>query len=550
MWFFRAVALDLDGTLAVGDKVSDEILATLDETRSDRAVLLVTGRVRTDLDKVFPGLASHFDAVLTENGAVLSTSKGSRLLYEPVDVEVDNVLADRGVTVARGEVLLAIDGRDGVVASQVIADLGLDCQVIHNRGSAMILPAGVTKAAGLLAALDVLGLSLHNTIAVGDAENDLSLLRGVEIGAAVADAVPSLADHADLVLDHPNGAGVVALLRGPLLCGHQRLCPQRRWVSIGWFEDASPVWLPGSQSSVLVSGDTGSGKSYLAGLLAEKWVDAGYSVLVIDPEGDHLGLTERTDVHLVDAATRLPTPQELIGMLSASHASLVLELSSLDVDAQLAYLRQLPDAVAAGRAARGIPHWVVYDEAHQRSWLDDQKSSIAEAGTCLVTWRPELLPSELARTVDFAINVSTIRSNPLSEGANRPELRGTLVSADMTQPFHIGHRVSSHVRHGHKYAYTPLPASRRFYFHGPRASEAAATLEEFRRHLLRCNLEVLDYHLTRGDFSRWVSGTLADYNLATELSDIEHDVANRRAASLEQARRQVSDAIRHRYLNS
>jgi hydroxymethylpyrimidine pyrophosphatase-like HAD family hydrolase len=547
MWFFRAVALDLDGTLAVGDGVSDEILATIDETRSDRAVLLVTGRVRSDLDKVFPGLTAHFDAVLTENGAVLSTSKTSRLLYEPVDVEVDKVLAARGVTAARGEVLLAIDGRDGVVASQVIADLGLDCQVVHNRGSAMILPAGVTKAAGLLAALDALGLSLHNTIAVGDAENDLSLLRGVELGAAVADAVPSLVDHADLVLDHPNGGGVVALLRGPLLRGHQRLCPQRRWVSIGWFEDASPVRLPGSQSSVLVSGDTGSGKSYLAGLLAERWVDAGYSVLVIDPEGDHLGLAERVDVHLVDAATRLPSPQELISMLSASHASLVLDLSGLDVDTQLAYLGQLPDAVAAGRAAHGVPHWVVYDEAHQRSWLDVHKSSIAEAGTCLVTWRPELLPSELARTVDFAINVSTVRSKPL--GANRPELRGTLVSADMAQPFHIGHRVSSHVRHGHKYAYTPLPASRRFYFHGPRASEAAATLEEFSRHLLSCNLDVLDYHLTRGDFSRWVGGTLADYSLATELSDVEHDVANRRAASLEQARRQVSDAIRHRYLD-
>ena len=549
MWFFRAVALDLDGTLAVGDRVSDETLAALDETRSDRAVLLVTGRIRSDLDRVFPGLTAHFDAVVTENGAVLSTSKGSRLLYEPVDVEVDKVLADRGVSAARGEVLLAIDGRDGAVASQVIADLGLDCQVVHNRGSAMILPAGVTKGAGLLAALDTLGLSLHNTIAVGDAENDLSLLRGVELGAAVADAVPSLADHADLALEHPNGAGVVALLRGPLLRGHRRLCPQRRWVSIGWFEDASPVKLPGSQSSVLVSGDTGSGKSYLAGLLAERWIDGGYSVLVIDPEGDHLGLTERANVHLVDATIHLPPPHELISMLGAGHASLVLDLSGLDVDAQLAYLGQLPDAVAAGRAARGVPHWVVYDEAHQRSWLDDQKSSIAEAGTCLVTWRPELLPSELARTVDFAINVSTIRSSPHRDGVNRPELRGTLVSADMTQPFHIGHRVSSHVRHGHKYAYTPLPVSRRFYFHGPRASEAAATLDEFSRHLLSCNLDVLDYHLSRGDFSRWVSGTLADYRLATELSDIEHDVVNRRAASLEQARGQLSDAIRRRYLD-
>src|SRR4029453_7054466 len=143
----------------------------------------------------------------------------------------------------------------------------------------------------------------------------------------------------------------------------------------------------------------------------------------------------------------------------------------------------------------------------------------------------------------------TTRPHPGSEEANRPELRGSLVSADMTQPFHIGHRVSPHVRHGHKYAYTPLPASRRFYFHGPSASEAAATLEEFSRRLLNCNLDVLDYHLTRGDFSRWVSGTLAAYSLARELSDIEHDVAKRRAASLEQARRQVTDAIRHRYLD-
>jgi hypothetical protein len=74
-------------------------------------------------------------------------------------------------------------------------------------------------------------------------------------------------------------------------------------------------------------------------------------------------------------------------------------------------------------------------------------------------------------------------------------------------------------------------------------------LEEFSRHVLSCNLDVLVYHLTRGDFSRWVSGTLADYSLAKELSDVEHDVANRRAASLEQPRRQVSEAIRHRYLD-
>ncbi|ORA98481.1 hypothetical protein BST30_25690 [Mycobacterium mantenii] len=44
----------------------------------------------------------------------------------------------------------------------------------------------------------------HNTIAVGDAENDLSLFGIRRIGAAVADAVPSVKEHADLVLDAPR----------------------------------------------------------------------------------------------------------------------------------------------------------------------------------------------------------------------------------------------------------------------------------------------------------------------------------------------------------
>ena len=55
-------------------------------------------------------------------------------------------------------------------------------------------------------------------------------------------------------------------------------------------------------------------KSYLAGLLAEGWIDAGYSVLVIDREGDHLGLAQRPGVHLVDAAAHLPSPTDLLAI--------------------------------------------------------------------------------------------------------------------------------------------------------------------------------------------------------------------------------------------
>ena len=51
----------------------------------------------------------------------------------------------------------------------------------------MVLPAGITKDSGLTAVLTEMNLSAHNTIAVGDAENDLSLFAVAEIGVAVVE---------------------------------------------------------------------------------------------------------------------------------------------------------------------------------------------------------------------------------------------------------------------------------------------------------------------------------------------------------------------------
>jgi hydroxymethylpyrimidine pyrophosphatase-like HAD family hydrolase len=546
MWYFRAVAFDLDGTLAMDDRVAPEVLAAIDAARADRAVLLVTGRIHAELERTFPGLESHFDAVVTENGAVLRTPLGTRCLGEPVDPALADALAERGIAVRRGEVLLAIDGRDGPATTELITELGFDHQVVRNRGAAMVLPAGVTKGLGLSMALDQLGLSAHSTIGVGDAENDLSLLRTAEVGAAVADAVPSLATRADLVLDRPDGAGVVSLLGGPLLRGHERLGPPRRWVQVGWYDDGSPARLPGSQSSLLITGETGAGKSYFAGLLAEQWIDAGYSVLVVDPEGDHVGLAERAGVHLVDAGAHLPGVRDLLGLLRPRHASLVLDLSGLDVDDQLAYLRRLPEAVAAARARYGIPHWIVYDEAQQQAWIEDSGSGVSELGSALVTWQPQLLSDDDRRSIEFTIHITA----PSAQAPSSRPLSGTLSASGKARPFQVGTRTSPHVRHWHKYATVSLPPHRQFYFHDPARGgrgTAAATLQEFSRHVRHCDLGSLDYHLFRGDFSRWVAGTLSDESLGSELAGIERDVEKRRAASLERAREQVCDAVDRRY---
>jgi HAD superfamily hydrolase (TIGR01484 family) len=55
---------------------------------------------------------------------------------------------------------------------ETIRELGLELQVIFNKGAVMVLPSGINKATGLRAALDELQLSPHDAVAVGDAEND------------------------------------------------------------------------------------------------------------------------------------------------------------------------------------------------------------------------------------------------------------------------------------------------------------------------------------------------------------------------------------------
>ena len=550
MWYFRAVAFDLDGTLAVHDAVSDGVIAAIDRARSERAMLLVTGRTFDELHRGFPGLTEHFDAVVAENGAVMHTASGTRLLATPIDETVDKALADRGVPSSRGQVLLSIAGHDAGAATDVVAGLGLDCQVVHNRAAGMVLPAGVTKGTGLLAALTELGLSPHNAVAVGDAENDLSLLHAAEVGVAVGNAVPALVEHADIVLEQTNGAGIIALLKGSLLAGHERNCPPRRWLRIGTFGDGSAALVPGSQDSILICGDTGAGKSYLAGMLAERWIDAGYSVLVVDPEGDHVGLAARPGVHLVDAEQHLPSPTDLLDIMRPNHTSLVLDLSGVGVDVKLAYLTRLPAAIRAERARYGVPHWVIHDEAHETPWTADYPLgglTVAEPGTALITWQPAALPAQVRQSIGVVLTVQ----QQASAAPGSHSLHATLQTADTpVRRFVVDDRASTHVRHQHKYADAPLPAERQFYFHNEDAGPAiaAASLAEFDRLLRRCDLTTLDYHLSRADFSRWIIGTLADQQLGTELASIERDLASNHDAALEHARQQIQHAVTRRYL--
>jgi hypothetical protein len=155
----------------------------------------------------------------------------------------------------------------------------------------MVLPQAISKATGLGEALAILRLSPHNAVAIGDAENDHELLHSCEVGVAVAWGSEALKTSADHVLPGDGPPAVAGYIRALL---KNRLIPEplktRRHLVLGHTDDGSPLALAIRGRNLLVAGDPKTGKSWVAGLLCEQLILYGYSLCIVDPEGDYTSL--------------------------------------------------------------------------------------------------------------------------------------------------------------------------------------------------------------------------------------------------------------------
>ena len=62
-----------------------------------------------------------------------------------------------------------------------------------------VMPAGVSKGTGLLKLADTLGIPAENTFAIGDSENDLSMIQDAKYGIAMAGSDPELLKAASYI---------------------------------------------------------------------------------------------------------------------------------------------------------------------------------------------------------------------------------------------------------------------------------------------------------------------------------------------------------------
>ena len=212
---FCVLATDYDGTLAHDSAVDEPTLDALLRFRdSGRHLAMVTGRELEELKQVFPQI-DLFELVIAENGALLyrPSSKKIKLLCTPPPAKFGEEMRRRGAErLSIGHAIVATIEPHHITALELIKEMGLELHVIFNKGSVMILPSGVNKATGLKAGLREIGLSLERTVGVGDAENDHAFLEICGCGVAVANALPSLKEHADIVTKAARGAGVTELI--------------------------------------------------------------------------------------------------------------------------------------------------------------------------------------------------------------------------------------------------------------------------------------------------------------------------------------------------
>lgn len=564
---YLALAADYDGTLATDGRVPEQTVVALERlVGSGRKLILVTGRVLPDLLEIFPQL-DLCERVVAENGALLyrPASKELKVLAPSPSARFVDELRRRGVDdVSVGQSIVATRHPHERIALEVIRDMGLELRIVFNKGAVMILPTGISKASGLMAALKELDLSPHNIVAIGDGENDHALLGLSEYAVAVANAVPMLKEAADRTTIGARGAGVEEIIADLLEHDLQRDQhePSRHRILLGKREEGSDVTLHPARGNVLLAGTSGSGKSTVATGILERLSQRGYQFCVIDPEGDYEAFTGAV---ILGTGQRGPSVQETLTALDKPENSVVVNLVGLPLQDRPSFFLGLVPRLQELRAKTGRPHWILVDETHHLLPADWNPASLvlAQRLVCMiyVTVHPEQIERSVLKTIDTVIMLGEapdrtmagfcaaigepcpdVPRDSLSPGEGMIWLRAT------TEPpfrLRIAPSEMDRRRHRRKYAEGELPPERSFYFRGPsaRLNLRAQNLILFAQIADGVDDATWEYHLRRGDYSQWFMEGIKDDALAEAAGRLEKDAA----LTPQESRRLMRAAIEEHY---
>ena len=486
MMRYMVFTTDYDGTIANENRVPDDVIKSLARLKaSGRKLILVTGRALEQLKDVFPE-HTMFDLVVAENGAVIydpSTLTTRLLADSPPEVLIDQ-LKLKNIPYSTGQVLVATWEPHHIQVLEAIKESGVEYQVIFNKGAVMVLPPGINKAIGLNAALRQLNMHEHNTVAMGDAENDNAMLQACECAISVANALPQVKAISDWTTKGSVGDGVreliSELIQNDLATMDERL--SRHYLRIGEDLGGDPVSVSPYGSNILLAGSSSSGKTTLCGAFIEKLIYRQYQFCLIDPEGDYQGVQSLISI---GDENQPPQVQEILQVLTQAEESVAVCLLAVPFDERPYFFRELLHAILHLREQTGHPHFLIIDEAHHLVPRDFERSFFNFpddfTGFFAITTQPGLICTDLLRRFNVVMTmgetpVATLESfacitkTKIDIPPDLPKQKGTVLfwTNDNVQLRFILSDLPTRLlmRHKRKYA-TGDMGMNSFYFRGP-----------------------------------------------------------------------------------
>ena len=564
---YYVFACDFDSTLAMHGQVEETAIAALERVRSSgRKLILVTGRELEDLLRIFPHL-DLFDRVVAENGVLLyrPATREEKVLADPPNSEFVELLRQRGVSpLGVGHVIVATREPYEKMALEAIHELGLEYQVIFNKGAVMILPSGSNKATGLIAALSELYLSPHNVVGIGDAENDHAFLSQCECAVAVANALPMLMQRADFVTEGSNGKGVIELadkLVASDLVEFEKLLT-RHEILLGTQEDGQEVRVKPHGTNILITGTSGSGKSTFAISFLERLIEHNYQFCIIDPEGDYQNFEGAV---VLGTAKQAPLLDEIYDFLEKSMQNASINMLGVGLEQRPEFFKELLPAVLKLRLQTGRPQWIVIDETHHMlpsDWKATSGTLLQELhGLMLITVHANQVAPAILDTVDTVIAIGDSPDRTIQDFSKTIGQKPPKVPSGKLEPGEaiIWHRKSTskpvwfrsippqteHQRHVRKYAEGKLSEADAFYFRGAQGKLKlrAQNLMTFIQLAEGVDDETWLYHLRQSDYSDWFRNAIGDEELANEAEKIE----KMQDVSPEKSRALIKSIIEARY---
>ena len=334
----------------------------------------------------------------------------------------------------------------------------------------------------------------------------------------------------------------------------------RHAIPIGHAEGNAAVSFSPHDTSLLVSGRSGSGKSTAAKAVLEQLAEKQYSFCVIDPEGDYLDAPQA----VVVGTQKNPLSLDEVAQALATGNNIVFNLLGVALEDRPSFFAAMVPLIEQRRLRTGQPHTLLIDEAHHMLG-HDLPAAIQTLGASLdrmivVTVHPELLCLRCCNG-STASSWSAARPMPWHGSSPRPAVatgpRWRRVDLEPGQALvwlEAGtaslQRVtlmpsrSEHRRHSRKYAEGELAPDRSFHFVGPegKLKLRAQNLMVFLQMGDGVDDDTWLHHLRQHDYSTWIDREIKDPALSAAVRQIEDTVADPAAS-----RRAVRAAVERLY---